>query len=138
MKLYTVWNEFHSGIKPQQKCLINDNGDYVGILTGDVYPKSWHYHSRQFHAKIIAADEDNNTGMYHLDACWNDNNETNDKSFKHKFIGCEVTVEAAHMCGKAKVYRCLELDEYFSDTELELLEDDSAEWAKYSQQIAEV
>lgn len=132
MKLYTVWNNNLTGIRPSQKCLKNSDGDFVGIETGNVYQATTHYASEQYTARIKAVDEINETGMYHLDAEWSDDGEENAKSLKSKFVGCIVTVEAAHMAGERKIYRCLELDgEYFSDTELELLEDDSYAWRHY-------
>lgn len=35
---------------------------------------------------------------------------------------CYVTVEKARWCGNIQVYRCLELNEHFSENEIKILE----------------
>jgi len=122
---YTVWRGKEGlGIGVNEKCLITDNGDYVGLKTGKKYLKGDHYHSFQIIGKIITVDEINSTGMYHFDGEWSDKGEENKKSFKEKYIGCIVTLERAHFFGDIQVYRCLELNnEYFSDKEIEIIED---------------
>lgn len=129
MKLYTVWTNNKTNIG--QKCVKNDNGDFIGATTGDTYSKKEHYSSDQIRAKISKIDVNNLTGMYHL-APEVEGGEQNRSEWKSRFIGCEVTVEAAHYCGNHKVYRCLELGgEYFSDMELTLLENDNESWKAY-------
>lgn len=121
MYLYTVWKKNRFGI--DEKYLMNDNGDFIGNKTGDIYSKEDHYASEQQKAKIIAVDNENKTGMYHLYAELSKINEENNKSIKSKYIGCTVTLETAHWSGDVRVYRCLELNgEYFSDSEVQILE----------------
>lgn len=131
--LYTVWTKHGIGIKPSQKCLMNKDGDYVGLLEGTLYSKEEHYASKQYKALVLEPDEENLTGMYHLEpGMFSHDSEHNRKGWKARFKGCFVHVEAAHKCGDVKVYRCLELgDEYFSGNELELLDDDSDAWRAY-------
>lgn len=117
MEIYTVWQNNSTGIG--EKCLKNENGHFIGIETGDTYDKNAHYSSQQILAKIISVDINNRTGMYHLYA--DSSHLENRHDWKSKYIGCFVTVEAAHWCDDIKVYRCLELDEYFTSGELEIL-----------------
>lgn len=132
-QMYQVWtNKGFFGIKPAQKCLLNKNGDFVGVLDGTLYSKEFHSASRQYKAVILKPSSTNLTGMYHLDVGdLVENDDENRGEWKSKYEGCIVTIEAAHKCGDEKVYRCVELNEYFSGNELELLEDDSDEWKAY-------
>jgi hypothetical protein len=114
---YTVWK---GNIGVGEKCLLNAAGDYVGVTSGTVYPAAAHRHSAQLDAQIVAVDETNCTGMYHLFR-EDENGDENRRSWKAQFIGCFVTVEEAHKLGDRKVYRCRELNEFFSETELKLL-----------------
>lgn len=82
MQLYTVWKKDGTGIN--EKCLMNTDGDYIGIETTKKYSSTNHYHSKQYKAQY-------------------------------------VTVEKAHWCGDIQVYRCLELNEYFSSNEIKIL-----------------
>lgn len=120
MQLYTVWKKDGTGIN--EKCLMNTDGDYIGIETSKKYSSTNHYHSKQYKAQIVAVDNKNKTGMYHLYKELNDNDEENSKSWKSKYIGCCVTVEKAHWYGDIQVYRCLELNEYFSSNEIKIIE----------------
>jgi hypothetical protein len=122
MKLYTIWSKkslSHIGFEfsnqgVDEKCLMDDNEDYFGIKTGNIYSKEEFYHSDQWNAKIVAVDNENKTAMYHLE-------EDNRKDWKSKFIGCFVTLEKAHFADSVQVYRCLELNgEYFSEFEVEI------------------
>lgn len=122
MQTYTVWKLNSTGIN--EKCLLNTDGDYVGIETGNVYLKDSHYASKQMKAKIVSVDSENKTGMYHLySELWDDPEvqEDNRSSWKKKFVGCLVTVESSHYFGDLTIYRCLELCEYFSSNEIEIL-----------------
>lgn len=130
--IHTVWKNCGVGVKPNQKCLKRQNGDFINIDDGTIYPCSDHYASKQYKAIIQKPDTENMTGMYHLYEEFSGNNEENKKSWKEKYIGCYVTVEPAHKCGDLKIYRCLELNgEYFSENELQILEDDSSSWINY-------
>lgn len=124
MKLYTVWNK-HTSVS--ERCLINQNKEYVGVETGNKYIGDNYRHSQQFKAIIVYVDDKNMTGMYHLNEDYESGNEPNHKSKKSKYIGCEVTVEKAHMCGELAIYRCLELGEYFSSNELAIYEETKEE-----------
>jgi hypothetical protein len=119
MQTYTVWKNNYTGIN--EKCLMNEDGNYIGIKTGDKYLKSEHYHSQQLKAQIISVDESNQTGMIHLYKEANEIGE-NKKSWKEQYIGCYITVEKAHWCGDIQVYRCLELGDYWSSNEIKILE----------------
>lgn len=118
MNIYTVWTKSGTGIN--EKCIMNDIGNYIGINTGVCYNSFEHYHSEQFKAQIIAADSFNNTGMIHLYD--HEDTKENKREWKTKYIGCFVTVEKAHMFGELYVYRCLELGEYWSSNEIKILE----------------
>ena len=119
MQIYTVWTNKRVGVG--EKCLMRDNGDYIGLETGTVFPAGEHYHSEQFKGRIVGVDEKNLTGMYHLDEEWSDKSEENAHSFKERFLGCEVTLERAHSADGLQIYRCMELGEYFSEKEVEVL-----------------
>lgn len=118
MKIYTVWTKNRTGVG---KCLLRENGDFISVETGEVFKGDDHYPSEIYPAKIVGVDKENNTGMYHLYKEWDDNEEENRYSFKVKYIGCLVTVEKAHSYGDVKVYRCKELNEYFTSNEIELV-----------------
>lgn len=133
--IYTVWKNNHTGIQPDQKCLKTITGHFIGLKNGLFYDKEDHYASKTYEAVIVDVDEKNQTGMYHLNEGDDDlfeNKEENAKSLKSKYIGCKITVEAAHQANGKKIYRCKELTEYFSEDEIQLLSDDSIEWVKYS------
>jgi hypothetical protein len=140
MTLYSVW-QVHTGIMgnpikdPEkakksnsgtgvgEKCLMTDKGHYVGVESGKFYEKKFHYHSPNLKARVVNVDGENLTGMYHLsegelfpDA------EENEATWKRKYLGAIITVREAHWAGEHRIYRCIELDEYFSDRELEILE----------------
>lgn len=116
-KTFTVWKGF---VGVGEKCLRKENGDYVGVTSGRIYPAADHRHSERKNAQIIAADRQNLTGMAHL---WTKDagGWANRFEWKSKFIGCFVTVESAHKYQDLLVYRCRELDEYFSEKELKIL-----------------
>jgi hypothetical protein len=132
MQLYTVWEasgkldskeakESYLGTGIDEKCLMNEEGDYVGQDTGQIYPRDKHYHSDQLIGIIITVDEDNKTGMMHLDGpAWADDSEINEKTMKARYTGCRVTLESAHFADGIAVYRCLELREYFSELEVKI------------------
>ena len=121
MQIYNVYKNNCVGINEQ--CLKNTDGDFIGIKTGNVYEGCEHYSRPQLLAKIISADDDNKTGMYHLySGLWDDKeHEENRRGWKSKYAGCVVTVEQAHYADGLPVYICLELGEYFSGNEIELL-----------------
>ena len=118
MEIYHVWQ--NNCISVGEECLKNERGDYVGMKTGNIYDSSKHYHSEQFKAQIIAVDEINQTGMYHLSKEHNEKEENN-KSWKLKYIGYLITVEKAHLYGNLQIYRCLELGEYWSGNEIKIV-----------------
>ena len=119
MKLFNVWKKM-GGVN--EKCLMDTNGDYVGINTGTLYLKNeGHYHSKQHIGVIKGIDKIDNTGMIHLD---NGGEGLTDKQKKlEKFIGCYVTLESAHYFGYVEVFRCLELNDYVSSNEVDILTD---------------
>ena len=120
MQLYIVWTKLSSGIN--EKCLLREDGNYIGVETGKLYSiKDGYYTSKLYKAKIKNVDNINKTGMYHLYEGWDENTEENNKSFKQKFIGCFITVREAHYADDLKIYQCLELNEYFSEDEIEIL-----------------
>ncbi len=115
--------ESYVGTGVGEKCLMTSTGDYVGIKTGKFYPKRFHYHSRLYRGRIKGIDDENKTGMYHL---YDDPDVSNYKDgenragWKRNYIGAIVTVRVAHSAGKHIIYYCLELDEYFSDDEIQI------------------
>jgi len=117
MKQFTVWDRSLTGI--DEKCLITESGDYVGLDTGKLYKKEdGYYHSKQHIGIIRNVDEYNKTGMIHL----SDDAESDWKNQKMKrMTGCYVTLESAHSYGELKIYRCLELGDYVSSDEVEIL-----------------
>jgi hypothetical protein len=117
MKTFTVWDKLSTGVN--EKCLMTINGDYIGYKTGKLYKKEdGYYHSKQHIGIIRYVDEKNNTGMYHL----NEVDESDHKKQKlENWIGCYVTLESAHSWGDIKVYRCIELGDYVSSNEVEIL-----------------
>lgn len=127
MATYTVWKK-HCNITEEspgiaEKCLINTDGDYVNVETGILYSKDTHYHSKQYKAIITKIDKNNCTGMYHLNSFFAPNRLENHYDWKSRFIGCNVTVQEAHLWGDIKVYYVVELKEYFSANELSLMVD---------------
>jgi hypothetical protein len=95
------------------------NGYYVGVKTGTHYSPNDYRHRPQYVALLTGVDAENLTGMFHLD----EPPTLVDSCAWHKslFLGCRVTVEEAHRVGELKVYYCLELAEYFSEHEVNLL-----------------
>lgn len=141
MTLYTVW-QVHTGIgggpirDPEmakksncgtgvgEKCLMTDKGHYIGVETGTFYPKKTHYHSKNLKARIVNVDDENLTGMYHLsEGDLFPDAEENEATWKRKYLGAVITVNEAHSAGEHRIYRCIELEEYFSDSELEIIEE---------------
>ena len=120
MKIYNVYGKKNKTFV-NEGCVLHKCGNYVGIKTGNVYSCEDYYHREQLNAKIIHVDKDNETGMYHLYKETSSCDEENNSSWKNKFVGCYVTVEQAHWCDDLLVYRCLELNEYFSENEVEIL-----------------
>jgi len=132
MKLYTVWSiksyknkeeakRKHLGNSIEEKCLIREDGNYIGVKTGKIYPKETHYHSENLEGIIIAVDSENKTGMYHLNAGWTEDTDENRASYKKKYLGCHVTLQKAHLYNSLQIYRCIELDEYFSENEVKII-----------------
>ena len=119
-RIYAAWQKNGTGIK--EDVLDTDLDYYIGVKTGTKYPKNEYHISKYYKAKIINVDKENKTGMYHLYKEWNDNDEENNISYKSKYIGAIVTVSKAHYCGEHTVYYCTELQEYFSDDEIKILE----------------
>ena len=124
MEILTIWPHIATKGGLDEKCLWSTKGYYVGLKTGTHYAAADYYHSPQLRAIIRAVDATNQTGMYHLDEHWQEEDKKDDNraKWKQQFVGCLVTVENAHNCGDRTIYRCLELDEYFSANELELID----------------
>ena len=115
MELYTVHKSNGIPFILDEKCLLNDQGDYIGCKTGNTYFSESHKHSKKFKAKITHIDTLDNTGMVHL-------SEKSAIERKAKFKGCYVTVEKAHRMGDILVYRCMENGDYYSQSEIEIIE----------------
>ena len=117
MKKFSVWHKY-TGVN--EKCLMTESGDYVGIDTGTLYKREdGHHHSKQHIGIITGVEGVDQTGMVHLDQ-GSDGLEKKQGLMK-KFIGCYVTLEAAHWYGKVRVYRCLELGDYVTSNEVKIL-----------------
>ena len=106
-----------------ERCLMTADGDYIGIESGKLYSKRCHYHSDNIIAQIVSIDDVNKTGMLHL---YGDNDlfpdaEENEATKKRKYLGAIITVQEVHNAGEHTIYRCQELDEFFSDDELKIL-----------------
>jgi hypothetical protein len=119
MELYTVFAKKGFGVN--NPCLMDDNGDYIELKSGLKHSKNDYYHRKQFKAKIVSVDNINQTGMYHLSKGWDDDNEENNFSKKSSYLNCFITVEEAHYNGGKRIFNCLELKEYFSEDEIELI-----------------
>lgn len=113
MELHTVVKSNGLAIILDEQCLINNNGDYVGCKTGNIYSQKEHMHKEKYKGKIVHIDTFNMTGMIHL-------SEQIYRDIKAKFLGCKVTLEKAHLCGELTIYRCLENGEYYSENEVEV------------------
>lgn len=121
MQLYIVWTKNSTGIN--EKCLLREDGDYIGVETGSLYSvKDGYYASKLYKAKIKSVDNINKTGMYHLYESRDDDIEENKKTFKQNYMNCFITVKEAHYVDELKIYFCLELNEYFSEDEIEILD----------------
>jgi len=117
MKTFTIWFKF-TGIN--EKCLMTEDGDYIGIDTGKLYKKDDdHHHSKQHIGIITGCDEVDVTGMIHLDQGMT--GLTEKQQMMKKYKGCYVTLEAAHWYGEIRVYRCRELKEYVTSNEVRIL-----------------
>jgi hypothetical protein len=113
--VFSVYRNNWTGIG--EDCLMTTSEDYIGLNTGNFYSRKDHYSCPMVKAKIKATDDKNKTGMYHLSE-----QEENKVSYKRKYIGAIVTLKAAHWAGKHRIYYCMELKEFFSDDEIEILE----------------
>ena len=121
MQLYIIWNKNSVGIN--EKCLLREDGNYIGVETGKLYGiKEGYYASKLYNAKIKSVDDINRTGMYHLYEYWHNGMEENKKTFKQNYMNCFITVKEAHYVDELKIYFCLELNEYFSEDEIEILD----------------
>lgn len=118
-QLYKIWRGTApgEGVGINEDCLMSVDGDYVGVVTGTLYPKDSHYHSPLHKAVIISVDQENLTGMMHLseaDSIFG----INKKEYKARYIGCCITVSKVHLFNDVQIYYCTELKEYFSQNEL--------------------
>ncbi|MCA1021559.1 hypothetical protein [Halobacillus litoralis] len=120
MQLHSIVQYDGMPVIVQEKCLLTDSGDYVGVESGKTYQSNKYKAMDSLRAKIVSVDDVNNTGMIRLDREFNDTEDENASKLKSKYLGCYVTVRPAHMYGGINVYRCYELDEYFSEYEIEL------------------
>jgi hypothetical protein len=119
-RTYYLWKNNGTGMNEEA---LDTNQDYfIGIKSGNKYSKKEYYISEYHKAIIKGVDDVNNTGMYHLYAEINDTEDENNASIKTKYINAIVSVKRAHYCDGHPVYICHELDEYFSDTEIEIIE----------------
>lgn len=98
------------------------DGDFIGIETGALYSKDDYYASPLFKGQIKAVDLINKTGMLHLHKEWADNEEENQITRKNQFLGTIVTLREGHWAGEHRIYYCIELNEYFSDDEVKILQ----------------
>ena len=71
--------------------------------------------------KIIKVDEFNETGMFHLNAEFSEDEVENNADFKTAHLNEIVEMKFHHFYGKTKVYFCDSLNEYFSENEIEEL-----------------
>ena len=113
-RIYRLWTKIEIGIN--EEALDTDRDYFIGIDTGKKYSKSDYYISEYYKAIIKNVDKKNKTGMCHL---YKDKNRV---SFKKKYLNSIVSVRKAHFMGKHTIYYCHELNEYFSDDEIEILE----------------
>jgi hypothetical protein len=97
-------------------------GNFIGIETGALYSKENHYASPLLKGQIVSVDSINKTAMLHLHKEWAGNEEENNATWKKKFIGSIVTLREGHWAGEHKIYYCIELNEYFSDDEVKILQ----------------
>ena len=119
--LYTVWkgkNKRH-GTGIDEKCVLRNDGNYVGIKTGTVYDKEEYYHSSMLYAEVVSVDERQLNGMIHLDPNSEDNKYI---ALKHKFIGCTMPFRKAHLYGNLQCYTCITTGEVYNQNELRILE----------------
>lgn len=113
-----VWSR--KGISSvNESCVINKNGDYVGLKTGNVYDKMMYYHSEVFMALVVCVDKKQLNGMIHLDP--EDKDGIKAINRKHSFIGCVLPFRKAHLYGEHQVYQCILTHEYFNDLEIKLI-----------------
>lgn len=141
MTIYRVW-QVHTGLMgnpirdPEkakkanagtglnEKCFMTDKGHYIGVETGNFYDKKYHYHSENLKGKIVNVDDENLTGMYHLsEGEFFPDAEENEVTWKRKYLGAILTFNRAHWAGEHRIYRCIELDEFFSDNEVKIIEE---------------
>jgi len=133
MKTFTVWYK-HTGVN--EKCLMKEDGDYIGINTGTLYKKEdGHHHSKQHIGVIIGIESVDQTGMMHLDQ--DSEGLKNKQQLMKSYIGCYVTLEAAHWYGKVRVYRCLELDDYVTSNEVKILTEQQVRQWKIEQVLSD-
>jgi hypothetical protein len=118
--IFIVWKNDHTGLK--ERCLMNIDGNFIGIETGRLYLKEYYYASLLLKGQIIAVDSVNKTGMLHLHKEWADNEEENQVTWKNQFLGAIATFREGHYVGEHKIYYCVELNEYFSDDEVKILQ----------------
>jgi hypothetical protein len=119
-RTYHLWKNNCTGIK--EEALDTNQDYYIGIDTGTKYSKKEYYISNYKKARIKSVDEINKTGMYHLYAEINDEEDENNSAFKLKYVNAIVSVKQSHYSGEHIIYYCHELSEYFSDDEIEILE----------------
>ena len=129
MKTFTVWHK-HTGVN--EKCLMVENGDYIGIDTGKLYKKDDdHHHSKQHIGIITSIEGVDQTGMIHLDQ--GSEGLKKKQGMMKNFIGCYVTLEAAHWYGETRVYRCREFGDYVTSNEVKILTDQQVRQWKIEQ-----
>lgn len=119
-RTYHLWKNNGTGMN--EEVLDTSANYYIGVDTGIRYSKKEYYISEYKKARIKSVDEINKTGMYHLYAELNDEEDENNSAFKLKYINAIVSVKRAHYADDKPVYYCHELKEYFSEDEIELLE----------------
>ncbi len=110
---FEIYN--NNGYVPE-KCLINQFGDFVGIITGNVYKKENYFVNKPFKAIIVNAIPSKNDYEF-----IRGKNIIKLNNKKRKFIGCQIEVSYAYDYNEHKVYKSEELNEYFFDIELKFL-----------------
>ncbi len=110
---FEIYN--NNGYVPE-KCLINQFGDFIGIITGNVYKKENFLVNAPLKAQIVYVEPTRNDYQF-----IKGKNIIKLNNKKRKFIGCEISVSYAYDFNGHKVYKSEELNEYFFDNELKFL-----------------
>ena len=110
---FEIYN--NNGYIPE-KCVVNQFGDFVGILTGNVYKKENYCVNKPLKAQVVYVEPSRNDYKF-----IRGKNIIKLNNRKRKFIGCELDFVYAYDFNGHKVYKAEEIGEYFFDTELRFL-----------------